>query len=170
MKICIAALIVFGFFWIAPVLLVTTAGIFVMLVTAFIATTAITSVVALLAIDFLYPQTVISAGLLDLLWLVVMASTASVLLFDFLIDGFLLWALRYLVSSKLWVGMGEAFAGGIVTALMLALCARLMPGGVELSAGAALAAAQISAFVRYYMGLYLGDTSDKDRYIEHMSS
>ncbi|BBL80421.1 hypothetical protein RxyAA322_22750 [Rubrobacter xylanophilus] len=125
---------------------------------------------ALLAIGFLYPQAVISTGLSGLLWLVVMASTASVLLFDFLIDGFVLRALRRLTPSKAWVGIGEAFAGGIVTALTLALGAHLMPGVVELSDGAAFGAGQTSAFVRYYVGLYLRDTGDTDRYIDHMSS
>ena len=52
----------------------------------------------------------------------------------------------------------EVAARGLVTARSLAIVARLMPDA-GLSAGAALAAGLIGAFVRYLVGLFLSDTN-----------
>ena len=52
----------------------------------------------------------------------------------------------------------EVATGGLVTAGSLAIVARLMPD-TGLSAGAALAAGLIGAFVRYFVGLFLSDTN-----------
>lgn len=52
--------------------------------------------------------------------------------------------------------MIEAFLGGVFLALSLLVVARFLPD-IELSAVAALAACLTSAFVRYYLGLWIDD-------------
>ncbi len=102
------------------------------------------------------------AGWSELFWLVVPSSVASVLLFDFLLDALMPRALRIRVKSDLRFGLGEALGRGLFIALMLISASRLVPDVAGASAGAALAASVVSAFVRFYLGLYLDGAGDPD--------
>jgi hypothetical protein len=156
LRVLAVIVIAFGLLCVALTLLLSEAGIIALFVVAFVAVTAAGSGAALLAIDLLYPQAVDVSGFKELLWVVVSASLASVLLFDLLLEGLVLKVLRRWRMSMPAIELVEAVAQGLFTAASLVIVARLMPDAA-LSAGAALAAGLIGAFVRYYIGLYLGD-------------
>lgn len=127
---------------------------------AFALSIAIPSSAALLAANLLFPESVTSAGWPEVLWLIIPASLASVILFDFLLDEIVPRPLRERIQSDPRFGIGEATGRGIFVALMLILASRLVPDAAGVSAGAALAAGMVAAFVRYYLGLYLDDSGD----------
>jgi hypothetical protein len=79
-----------------------------------------------------------------------------VLLFDLGIEGALLRLLQRMGIGTQGIGLLETIVGGLVAALSLAVIARLLPE-TRLSAGAALPAGLICAFLRYYVGLCLRD-------------
>lgn len=155
-----AIVIVVGLLCSAVVLLLSEIGIVALFVAIFAVATAAGSGVALLAIDFLYPETMAVTGIAGLLWLVVPASLASVLLFDLGLEGLVLRLLRRRGMEASGIELLEAIAGGLVTALSLAVTARVLPEA-RLSAGAALAAGLTGAFVRYYIGLCLRDAGPR---------
>lgn len=148
--------IVVGLLCCAVVLILSEVGILALFVAAFLLATAAGSGAALLVVDFLYPETVIVSGLAGLLLLVVLASVASVLIFDLGLEGLVLRLLRRGGMDVPGIEVLEAIGGGLVTALSLAVAARVLPEA-GLSAGAALTAGLTGAFVRYYVGLYLRD-------------
>lgn len=156
LRVFAAIVIVVGLVCAALVLLLSEVGVFVLFIVAFVAVTAAGSGTALLAVDSLYPRAVDVPGLLSLLRVVLLASLASVLLFDITLEGLLLRALRRLEIGMTGIGLVETIIGGFVTAVSLIIVARFMPAA-ELSVVAALAAGMTGAFVRYYVGLYLLD-------------
>ncbi len=147
---------VFSLLQIALLVSFTRIGVIALFVGAFAFLTAAGSGVALLMMQVLYPQVAIVPGLSSLLWLVVPASLASVLLFDLLLEGLLLRALRAKGISLSAIWIVEAAVASLFTALSLVVTARLLVV-VELAPSAALVAGFFSAFVRYYLGLWIGD-------------
>ena len=150
------------------ILLLSAPGLMALFVTTFVVLRAAASGGTLLALDFLYPGAVYVAGLRELLMLVGVASLASVLLFDFGLEGLLLKALQRVGLSLPRIWGVETIVEGLVTDVMLVVAARLLTrfgpellgtSEVGLSVGAALAAGLISAFVRYFLGLCLSDTN-----------
>ena len=158
LALIVAMLAMFWLCYLALVLPLTRVGIMALFVAAFVVVSAVGSGAALLAIDFLYLQAVEVSGFLGLLRLVVPASLASVLLFDLLLEGLVLRVLRRWGMGMPAIEIVEVAAGGLVTAVSLAIVARLMPDA-GLSAAAALAAGLIGAFVRYFVELFLSDTN-----------
>lgn len=139
-------------------LLLTRVGRVALFVVTFAAAIAVPSGLALLATDFLYPGTGVVAGFGRLLWLVIPASVASVILFDLVLEGFVLRFLRRMGMALIRIRLLEAFLGGLFTALSLFVAAQLLPE-TKLYGGAALVAGQTGAFARYYLGLWLGETN-----------
>lgn len=158
MKVIAILVIVFGTISAGLVLLMTAPGLMAAFIVAFASVAAVGAGAALLAIDFFYPEAVVVSGFIDLLWLVVPASLVSVILFDFLLEGILLALLKRtgLDLPRIW--MIEAFVGGLSLALALFVAARFLPE-TDLSPIAALVAGLISAFVRYYVGLWFGEVN-----------
>ena len=161
-------LVLFWLLFVAPLLLLSAPGIVALFVAVFVVLRAAASGATLLALGFLYPSTVDVAGLRELLWLVALASLASVLLFDFGLEGFLLKALQRRGMSLTGIRGVEAVGEGLITAIMLVLAARVLTGfgselfgtsEVGLSLGAALGAGSTSAFVRYFLGVLLVDVN-----------
>lgn len=161
MKVVAVVVIVFGTISAGLVLLMSAPGMMAAFVVAFASVAAVSAGATLLAIDFLYPEAVVVSGFVDLLWLVVPASLGSVVVFDFLLEGGLLALLKRtgLGLPRIWAI--EAFLGGLFLALALGVTARFL-SGTELGVVAALTAGLISAFVRYYLGLWLGETGLED--------
>ncbi len=157
LQVLAGAVIVIGLVCGALVLLLSAPGLMALFVAAFVAVTAAGSGLALLAIDFLFSEAVDVSGIVDLLWLVIPASLASVLLFDLGLEGLMLRALQRLGLGMPRIEFIEAIAGGLFTAVSLVVTARLLPDA-GLSAGAALAAGLIAAFIRYYVGQWFLDT------------
>lgn len=153
--VSIVVIIAFSLLQIALLMSFTRVGVFALFVGAFVFVTAALSGAALLTIQLLYPQAVVVPRLSSLMWLVVPASLASVLLFDLLLEGLLLRVLKLggVGLSAIWIA--ETVMGGLFAALSLVMVARLLTA-VELAAGAALLAGFVSAFVRYYLGLWIG--------------
>ena len=145
--------IAFGVISSGLLLLLSPPGLMALFIAMLVAVTVLGCGTALLAIDFLYPQTVVVPGLPGLLWLVVPASVASVVASDLLLEGTMLRVLRRWGMSMLRVRLVEVVLGGLVTALSLATTARLL-SEAELASVAALAAGLIGAFVRYYLGAW----------------
>lgn len=140
------------------VLLVTTAGLMTLFVALMVAVTTLSVGTALLAIDFLYPQAVVVSGFSGLLWLVVPASLASVVIFDLALEGVVLRVVRRWGLGMPRIRPVEGVLGGAATALALVVTARFVPDA-ELSPGAALLAGLIGAFVRYYLATWIDDTA-----------
>lgn len=138
------------------VLLLSAPGLMAFFVAVLVAVTVLGSGAALLAIDFLYPHAVVVSGLPGLLWLVVPASLASVVVFNLSLERVMLRALRGWGVGLPRIRLVEGMLGSLSTALALAATARLLPA-VELSLVAALTAGMIGAFVRYYFGVWMDD-------------
>lgn len=135
----------------AILVFLTEAGLVILFAVAFITVIVTFSGTALLAMNFLYPETITFTGLVDLIVLVVLSSFSSMLLF--------LWAEDLMAETlgrsgfdEPWTEIGFVGVHGIVTALLLTLVARFMPG-VELVVGAALAAGLTGAFGFYFAEL-----------------
>ena len=156
LKFVAVVVIAFSLLQITLLMAFTRTGIFVLFVGAFVFMTAALSGMALLAVQLLYPQAVPVPGFSSLLWLVVPASLASVVLFDLLLEGLLLRALKSKGVGLPAIWVVEAAARGPFTALALVVVARLLTG-VELAVGAALTAGFADSFVRYYLGLWVGE-------------
>ena len=156
MGIVAVVVIVLGSISAGLVLLLTTPG----LMAAFVAVWALIATAGcgatLLAIDFLFPQAVVFPGLVGLLWLVIPAALVSATLFDLVLEGWVLTLLKRtgLELPRIW--MIEAFVSGLFLALALGVTAGFL-SDTHLSPAAALAAGLISAFVRYYLGLWFDD-------------
>jgi hypothetical protein len=161
MKVVAVVVIVFGTISAGLVLLMSAPGMMAAFVVAFASVAAVSAGATLLAIDFLYPEAVVVSGFVDLLWLVVPACLGSVVVFDFLLEGGLLAPLKRTGVGLPRIWAIEDFLGGLFLALALVVTARFLPG-TELSPVAALAAGLISAFVRYYLGLWLSETDLED--------
>jgi hypothetical protein len=152
LKALAVLVILWGLINVALLLLVTEVGIMALFVLAFAAVIAAFSGATLLAVGFLY-QEVPTAGLSDLMLLVVPTSVASTLLVLGL-EGPALRALRRLGVGEPWIGIGIAVAHGFVTASLLAVAACFVPGAgppVE----AVSAAGLIGAFALHYIELVL---------------
>lgn len=141
-------------------LALTRVGIITLFVSAFVVVRSVASGATLLAAGFLYPEAVTFAGFFDLFLLVGVASLASVVLFDLGLEGLVLRTIRRLGTGVPQAWLGTAFVEALVTASMLLLVMNLVPGTAGLSVGAASVAGAISAFVRYYLELYLFSTGD----------
>lgn len=155
----IAGLVVFlALLQIALLLIGTSVGILVLFTMCFTIVRASSSGAVLLAVDFLSPQTLNAAGLLNLLWLVGPASLLSVVLFDLTLDGPVLWLLRRMRLNELWVGVGEVVVGGLVAALMLKGSAHFVHNAAVLPVSLALVTGIICSFVLYCVELLSLDT------------
>ncbi len=137
-------------------LLFSRVGIVLLFVAALGSVTAVGAGATLLALDFLYPRSVTVSGFTGLLWLVVPASLASVLLFDMVLEELVLRALQQRGLGMGGIRLVEAFLGGLATALALMVTARLV-SGTEILTAAALVAGLISAFLTYFVGTWLRD-------------
>lgn len=156
LKACAVLVMLWAFFSIVVILLSSELGVFVLFIGAFTALNAAGSGVALLALGALYRGAAVFSELSGLLWLVVPASLASVLFFDLLLEGLVLRTLKHLSMELSTIWIVEFILGSLFTALSLGIVAYLIPS-VELAVGAALAAGLFSAFLRYYLGLWLHD-------------
>ncbi|CAN5599522.1 hypothetical protein BH24ACT18_BH24ACT18_21110 [soil metagenome] len=161
MKVVAVVVIVFGTISAGLVLLMSAPGMMAAFVVAFASVAAVSAGATLLAIDCLYPEAGVLSCFVDLLWLVVPACLGSVVVFDFLLEGGLLAPLKRTGVGLPRIWAIEDFLGGLFLALALVVTARFLPG-TELSPVAALAAGLISAFVRYYLGLWLSETDLED--------
>ncbi len=124
--------------------------------------TAVSSGAAVLAMGFLYPQSVSVAGLSGLLWLVIPASLSSVVLSRLLLEGLMLLRdMKFPGISIPAIRIVEMFAEGAFLALALTVFAHLEPDA-RISSGTALAASMIGAFVRYFAGLYVDELDPDD--------
>ena len=139
------------------VLLLTAPGLMVAFVVVFTSIAALGAGGTLLATAFLFPETVAVPGFVDLLWLVVPACLASVVVFDFFKG---IPALLERTGLPL-ISMIETILRGLFVALALLAAARFLPG-TALSPFAALAAGGISAFVRYYVELWFVEVGPGD--------
>ena len=138
-------------------LLVSREGLFVLVaIVGFALPTAVGAGAALAAVDFLYPSAVTVDGFADFFWLIVLASLMSTAVFDLGAEGALLRLLQRLGLDMDSIRLVEAVAGSLFVAAALSAATLLLPS-VAVSAGAALVAGLVSAFARYFLGLYLDD-------------
>lgn len=144
-------------------------GWMILFATAFTLVIAIPSFATFLMADFLFPESVASAGWTGLLWLIVPASLASVILFDFLLDEITPRSLRGRIQNEPPFKITEAAMRGFFVALMLVAASRLVPDAAGVSVGAAISAGMFATFVRYYLGLYLDDSGDADLLAEEFA-
>lgn len=158
LKACAVLVMVWSFFNFVVATSFTRLGLVLLFVGSSVAITGTSSGATLVAAEFLYPQTVDVGGLFALLWLSIVASLASVILFDLLIANLLQWTLTAIGVRLPAARVAEAGARSVFTALSLSVVASVS-SGVDLSATAALAAGIAAAFVRYYLGLWIGDAS-----------
>lgn len=135
-------------------LLLTPPGLMAAFVAVWTLVAAVGSGTTLLAVDFLFPAAVDIPGLAGLLWLVVPASLASATLFDLVLEGGVLALLKRTGLDLACIHQIEALLGGVFLGLALVVTASLL-SGVGVSPVAALAAGLISAFTRYYLGMWL---------------
>lgn len=154
-------MILVGVLQFAILLVGTGVGVIALFVAGLTVVRAFSLGAVLLATEFLFPGTVAFSGAMGLLWLVGPASLASTVILDFGLEGLLLARLRRADLDLPRVRQIEALLGGPFLALALLVVALWLPG-VELSPVAALAAGLTSAFVRYYLGLWLGETLSGD--------
>ena len=124
-------------------------------VVGFAVPTAVGTGGTLLVVSFLSPRAVVVDGFAGLLWLVVLASLISTVIFDLGAEGLLLRFLQRLGLSMNRIRLVEAIVGSFFIAAALYATALFLPN-VRLSIGAAVAAGAIASFVRYFIGLYLG--------------
>lgn len=140
----------------------TELGFFVLIaVIAFAIPTAIVAGVSLAVMDLLYPQGVAVGGFVDLLWMVVLASVVSMVVFDLGVEGLLLRALQKLGMGMNDIRVVEEIAASLFIALALFLVSALMPEA-ELSVGVVLVAGLICGLVRYMIGLYMREDLAKE--------
>ena len=118
--------------------------------------TAVGAGITLAAVDFLYPQALVVGGFADFIWLVVLASLASTVVFDLGAESLLLKLLQRFGMSLNSIKLVEAVVGGVFMAAALYATAFLLPGA-GVSIAAAFIAGEFSAFGRYFIGLYLDD-------------
>ncbi len=118
--------------------------------------TALGSGITLAVVDFLYPQAVVVGGFAGFLWLVVLASLASTVVFDLGAESLLLRLLRRFGMSLNSIKLVEAVVGGVFIAAALYATAFFLPGA-DISIAATFIAGEVSAFARYFIGLYLED-------------
>ena len=149
----------------AILLLFNRAGLFVLFaVVGFAVPTAAGAGATLAAVDFLYPSSVVVDGFAAFFWLVVSASLVSTAVFDLGAEGLLLRLLQRLGLGMNGIRFVEAVVSSAFVAAALSGVALLMPGA-EVSAGAALVAGLVSAFTRYFVGLYLDDKVPGDPHV-----
>ena len=136
----------------ALILLFTEFGLTALFATVFAFVIASFSGTTLLAVNLLYPEAITFAQFSDLLLLVLSTSLASTFL--------LLWLEEPVVRvsrrsglDQFWTEIGFVFVCGVVTALLLALEARLMPN-IELTMGAAFSAGLIGVFAFHFVELF----------------
>ena len=138
-------------------LLVSREGLFMLVaIVGFALPTAVGAGSALAAVDFLYPSAVTMDGFAGFFWLIVLASLMSTAVFDLGAEGALLRLLQRLGLDMDSIRLVEAVAGSLFVAAALSAATLLLPS-VAVSAGAALVAGLVSAFARYFLGLYLDD-------------
>lgn len=135
----------------ALLLAFTQAGIVLLLLMAFAAVIAAFAGSTLLAAGFLVPGALTFAGIPDLLLFLAVAATLSAL-FMVGLERPVVCVLRRLGVGDAWADAGFAFVHCLATTLLLTAVARFVPG-VELGAGAALAAGFIGAFGFYFVEL-----------------
>lgn len=135
-------------------------------IVAFAIPTAVGTGVTLAAIDFLYPQAVTADGLVDLFWLVILASLVSTVVFDLGAESLLLKLLQRFGMDMNGIKLVEAVVGGVFIAVALYVSALFLPGA-SVAVVAALVAGVVSAFARYFIGLYLEDNlADGDHVLD----
>lgn len=135
-------------------------------IVAFAVPTAVGTGVTLAAIDFLYPQAVAADGLVDLFWLVILASLVSTVVFDLGAESLLLKLLQRFGMDMNGIKLVEAVVGGVFIAVALYVSALFLPGA-SVAVVAALVAGVVSAFARYFIGLYLDDNlADGDHVLD----
>ena len=125
-------------------------------VVGFAIPTAVGAGITLAAVDFLYPQAVVVNGFTGFLWTVILASLASTVVFDLGAEGLLLKLLQRFGMGMNGIKLVEAVVGGVFIAVALYVTALFLPG-TSVSIGTALVAGVVSAFARYFIGLYLDD-------------
>lgn len=133
-------------------------------IVGFAVPTAVGSGTTLLAVDYLYPQSVVFDGFAGLLWLVVLASLVSTVVFDLGAEVLLLRFLQSLGLDMNGIRLVEAIVGSMFIAAALYVTALLLPN-VGLSIGAASTAGLVAAFARYFVGLYLDDNISDNDYV-----
>lgn len=116
--------------------------------------TAITAGASLAFIGLLFPHSVVASGFADLLWLVVLASLISMVVFDLGAEGGLLWILQKLRASPGTIRIVEEMAASLFIAAALLVASLLIPDA-ELSVSTALITGLICGLVRYFLGLYV---------------
>ncbi len=156
LKVLAVVVVVSGAIGSGLVLLLSPLGMAAAFVLTFALFSALGSGTALLATSFLFPGVVSFSSLSDLLWLVVPPSLASAILFDLVLERGLLSLLERTGLGLSRIHMTEAFVGGLFLGTALSVTAAFLTD-VRVSPAAALAAGLISAFIRYYLGLWLGD-------------
>lgn len=135
-------------------------GLTAIFVAAFSLVIAVPCAATLLAADFLFSASLTFTAWTQLLLLVLPASLATVILFDFLLDALIPRSIRIRIQSEPSFKIGETVARGLFVALMLVVASRLVPDAAGVSVGAAFAAGMAASFVRFYLGLYLDDSGD----------
>ena len=164
LKTCAVLTILWSLLNFVTIMVSTRPGLAVFFLGFLVAITAIGSGTTLLAVSFLFPGAVSFSGYMDPLWQVGSASLGSVILIDILLEGPLLAFLKRMGLELPRIWMIEAVLSGVSLGLALIVAARFVPDA-ELSPVAALAAGLISAFVRYYLGLWIGEMDLEDRLV-----
>lgn len=164
LKTCAVLVILWSLLNFVTIMASTRFGLAVFFLGSLVATTAVGSGTTLLAVSFLFPGAVSFSGYMDLLWQVGPASLGSVILIDILLEGPLLAFLKRMGLELPRIRMIEAVLSGASLGLALIVAARFVPDA-ELSPFAALAAGLISAFVRYYLGLWIGEMDLEDKLV-----
>lgn len=160
LKACLIGLAVLWMPFLLVGLATSAVGLTAIFVAVFTLVIAVPATATFLAANFLFPEAVSFPTWTNLLWLVVPASFASVILFDFLLEEVMPRSLRGRIQSEPLLKLAEAVARGFFVALMLVAASRFVPDAAGVSFGAALAAGMVAAFVRFYLGMYLDDSGD----------
>lgn len=130
-------------------------------VVAFAMPTAIAAGASLAFIDLLFSQAVVVDGFGELVWLVVLASLISMVVFDLVVEGRLLWMLQKLGTSRGGIRVIEEIAASLFIAAALLGASLLIPAA-ELSVSTILTTGLICGLVRYFLGRYFGKDSVED--------